>query len=124
MDHAQRYVCVVDDDPDLRDALRLVLELRGYAVEEAEDGEAALTLLRERPQCCLVLLDLMMPGMNGWEFRKAQRQAPELASIPVLVLSAIRDLPQQADEIEAVACLSKPVDIDHLLEVVGRHCSA
>jgi two-component system, chemotaxis family, chemotaxis protein CheY len=62
--------------------------------------------------------------MNGWQFRKAQRQTPELASIPVLVLSAVRDLPKQAGEIEAVACLSKPVDIDHLFEVVGGKCSA
>ena len=85
-------MCVVDDDPDMREALRLVLELRGYSVEEAADGQRALELLRSNPGCCLILLDLMMPGMNGWQFRKAQQEAPELAAIPVVVLSAMRDV--------------------------------
>jgi two-component system chemotaxis response regulator CheY len=119
----RRYVCVVDDDADMREALRLVLELRGYSVEEATDGQRALELLRENPGCCLILLDLMMPGMNGWQFRKAQQETPELAAIPVAVLSAMRDVCKHAAEVGAVACLSKPLDMNQLMTEVSRHCA-
>jgi CheY-like chemotaxis protein len=116
-------VCVVDDDPDMREALRLVLELGGYSVEEAADGGEALELLRRNSRCCLILLDLMMPGMNGWQFRQAQLETPELAAIPVAVLSAMRDVCTHAAEVGAVACLSKPLDMDRLMAEVSRHCA-
>jgi CheY-like chemotaxis protein len=122
-DERRRYVCVVDDDPDMREALRLVLEVRGYSVEDAADGQGALDLLRSNPGCCLILLDLMMPGMNGWQFRAAQQEAPELAAIPVAVLSAMRDVCTHAAEVGAVACLSKPLDMDRLMAEVSRYCA-
>jgi two-component system, chemotaxis family, chemotaxis protein CheY len=118
----RRYLCVVDDDPDMREALRLMLELGGYRVEEAAEGQQALALLRRQPECCLILLDLMMPGMNGWQFRKAQQEVPELAAIPVLVLSAMRDVSRHAEEVGAVACFSKPIDTDRLMAEIARHC--
>jgi two-component system chemotaxis response regulator CheY len=121
-DERRHYVCVVDDDPDMREALRLVLELGGYRVEEAAEGQAALELLRRDPSCCLILLDLMMPGMNGWQFRKAQQDSPELAAIPVVVLSAMRDVCRHATEVGAVACLSKPIAMDRLMAEVSRRC--
>jgi CheY-like chemotaxis protein len=116
------YICVVDDDPDIREVVRLVLEARGYRVTEAADGAEALARLHEEPDCCVILLDLMMPGMNGWEFRAHQRTEPALASIPVVVLSGVRELTEQAKTIEADAYLQKPVDLDRLLDTIDQHC--
>lgn len=114
-------VCIVDDDPDIREVLRLVLEMRGYDVIEAADGVAALSALHGAG-CCTILLDLMMPGMSGWEFRARQRVDPELASIPVVVLSGVRDLHRQAGDLGAAAYLQKPVELERLIGEVARFC--
>src|SRR3954470_12387725 len=93
----KKRVLVVDDDPDIRESVRLVLEDEGYEVEEAADGAAALALLRAattRPD--VILLDLMMPVMNGWQFRAAQLADDDLADIPVIVLSADSNLSEKA----------------------------
>jgi CheY-like chemotaxis protein len=117
------FVCIVDDDPDIREIVAIVLEARGYRVVSARDGAEALSALRHDPHaCCLILLDLMMPGMSGWEFRAVMTTEPDLAKIPVIVLSGVRDVAKQAAQIEAVACLQKPVDIERLLAEVDRHC--
>jgi CheY-like chemotaxis protein len=113
-------VFVVDDDPDIREVVHLVLEARGYRVVEAADGAEALTRLAGEDDCRVILLDLMMPGMNGWEFRAAQRKAPRLARIPVLVLSGMRELNAQTSEIDASAVLQKPVDLEQLLREVEQ----
>ena len=84
MTSAGLSVCVVDDDADIREVLTDVLSIEGYDVVAAGDGESALALLRARPSACrLILLDLMMPRMNGWEFRRQQLQDPTIAEIPV-----------------------------------------
>jgi CheY-like chemotaxis protein len=117
------FVCVVDDDPDIRDIVALVLESNGYRVIVARDGADALAQLRREPGCCcVILLDLMMPGVNGWEFRALQTRDPELSRIPVLVLSGVHQLAAQAKQMQAAAYLQKPVDLDRLLTEVGRHC--
>jgi CheY-like chemotaxis protein len=116
------YVCVVDDDPDIREVVGLVLEGLGHRVVAAAGGREALDKLVAEPGCCLVVLDLMMPGMNGWDFRAAQRGIPELASIPVVVLSGVRELGAQAADLGAAACLQKPVDLDELTKVVATYC--
>ena len=123
-DERRGYVCIVEDDHDMREVLRLALEIRGYSVEEAAEGEEALAVLRKRPACCLILLDLMMPGMNGWQFRKTQLESPVLAEIPVVVLSAMREACSHASELRAAACLTKPVDMEHLIAETARHCRA
>lgn len=116
-------VCIVDDDSDIREAMRLVLELRGYDVLEASDGAEALEVMRRSDApCCLVLLDLMMPGMNGWEFRARQRADPALASVPVVVLSGVREVASQARELDASEVLQKPIDLEQLVSIVERHC--
>jgi len=110
-------VMVVDDEKDLRDGVCELLAARGHDVVGAEDGRAALELLRSanRPPD-VILLDLMMPGMNGWQFREEQRKDPQLAAIPVVVITATRNVRQiRADDI-----LHKPVKADQLLEVVER----
>jgi CheY-like chemotaxis protein len=116
-------VCIIDDDADIRDSIRFALEIEGYHLIEAVDGEDALTRLHssDRP-ICLILLDLMMPGMNGWEFRRRQLADPELAGIPVYLISGGRELPHHAVELQARGYLSKPVALTALLETVGQFC--
>jgi CheY-like chemotaxis protein len=117
-------VLVVDDDRDIREMLVQTLEDEGYPVAAAADGAEALALLTRasRPPC-LILLDLMMPGMNGWEFRAAQLQEPELVEIPVVVLSARTDVARAAAEMAGVAYIPKPIDFDLLMHTVARHCA-
>ena len=93
-----------------------MLAARGYEVVSAEDGRAALEHLREGRRPDVILLDLMMPGMNGWQFREEQRSDPKLASIPVVVITATRNVRRiQADEV-----VHKPIKPEHLLHVVER----
>ncbi len=115
-------VLVVDDNIEVRQAFASLLEGEGYRVAEADDGVAALRLLREgQIHPCLILLDLMMPRMTGWDFRAEQSRDARLAHIPVLVVSA-DPLASQATHLGA-AVLTKPTDPNRLLELVARHCA-
>src|SRR5690349_16993945 len=91
-----RRVLVVDDDADIRETVSLILEDEGYEVQSAQDGAAALGVLRAGPLPDVILLDLMMPVMNGWQFREQQTRDPRLAAIPVVVLSADSSLRDKA----------------------------
>jgi CheY-like chemotaxis protein len=114
-------VFVVEDDVDTRDMLGRFLELEGFRVELASNGKQALERLQSGVNPCVILLDLMMPVMDGWQFRRQQIQNQELAAIPVIVVSAAgRD---RMSEIDANAYLSKPVDLELLLERVSYYCS-
>jgi two-component system response regulator CpxR len=107
-------VLVVDDDAEIREVMIHLLEQEGYTVLGAENGLQALVQLREsHPN--LMLLDLMMPVMSGWEVLEALAETGELARIPVIVVSAMCAPGAQA-------CLRKPVDLDELLALVGRYC--
>jgi two-component system, chemotaxis family, chemotaxis protein CheY len=112
-----RYVLVVEDDLDVRETVAEVLTMEGHVVATAKDGLEGLQVARQRPPD-VILLDLMMPRMTGWEFRAAQRADPVLSSIPVVVVSAC-SLDVFA-EIDATAYLPKPFDLDKLLAVVER----
>jgi CheY-like chemotaxis protein len=112
-------VLIVDDETDIREAIAELLAEEGYDVEGARDGAEALTKAR-RCHPSLVLLDLMMPGMNGWEFRAKQRGDPELAAIPVVVLSALGRVPG----VDAAGFLQKPFELDDLLTAVRVHAHA
>ena len=113
-------VFIVEDDVDTREMLGRFLELEGYRVESAANGKLALERLDAGAPACVILLDLMMPVMDGWQFRREQAQHAALADIPVIVVSAAgRDRIQQID---ADAYLSKPVDLDELLERVTEYC--
>ena len=116
-------VLVVDDNDDVRQALAALLEGDGYRVAEASDGLSALKLLRGgemRP--CLIVLDLMMPRMNGWDFRAEQSRDAVLAPIPVVIVSA-DPLASHAARLGAAAVLPKPADPDEFLALVERHCT-
>ncbi len=89
MTHHGRRVLVVEDDADVRGALAAVLEVAGYQVVEASHGGEALDHLRAATKTfCMILLDLFMPTMNGWAFRAEQMKDPDMAAIPVIVVSA------------------------------------
>jgi CheY-like chemotaxis protein len=113
-------VLVVEDDFDLCDALVPILEYDGHRVVSAANGREALDRLHEMAPPSLILLDLMMPVMDGEQFRAEQLRDPALASIPVVVLSAHAHAEERAARIGAVACLRKPFDVDVLLEQVRR----
>ena|SRR5919201_5861293 len=116
-------VLVVEDNAEVRQALVALLEGEGYRVVEATDGVSALRLLRTgEVQPCLIVLDLMMPRMSGWDFRREQSNDRRFAAIPVVVLSA-DPLASQAERIGAAAVLPKPADPERFLELIGRHCA-
>jgi DNA-binding response OmpR family regulator len=112
-----RRLLLVEDDDDVRASLADVLDLAGYAVVEASNGRHAMRAMRADPPR-LVILDLMMPVMSGWEVLEQMRADPALAEIPVCLLSA----QAQIAPVEAVHVLHKPVSIDELLTVVRSHC--
>ena len=110
-------ILVVDDDPDLRLALVDVLEESGYRVLTAENGRAALEVLRtETPN--LILLDVMMPVMNGIDFAGEMQKDPNRAAIPIVIFSAHTDHERLADSLRVAGSLGKPVRVDDLLAVV------
>jgi two-component system response regulator CpxR len=108
-------VLVVDDEVDIRETMRAVLEAEGYRVATAADGREALDKLKREPPPKLVLLDLTMPVMNGYELLEEMKNDVELASIPVTVVSAICDLKPPR-----VPYLKKPFDVDVLTRSVAR----
>lgn len=110
-------ILVVDDDPSASEALSTLLEDEGYDVARAANGQVALNHLNSAPTPAAIILDLMMPVMDGWEFRRRQQKNADLASIPVVVVSALR----QPKSIEGVAAiLTKPLDVDRLLGIVSE----
>ena len=113
-------VFVVEDDLDTRDMLGRFLELEGFHVELAANGKQALERLSAGVHPCVILLDLMMPVMDGWQFRREQVRHRGLAEIPVIVVSAAGK--DRLAEIDANAYLSKPVDLEQLLERVSQYC--
>jgi two-component system response regulator MprA len=116
-------LCVVDDDADIREALRDVLTFEGYEVVLADDGQSALERLRARGNgCCLILLDLMMPRMNGWEFRRKQLADPALAGIPVVLLTGAGTAAKAIDELHVEGTIEKPFDLDALLAKIAHYC--
>ena len=121
-------VLIVEDDFDTREMIATLLTTQGFYAVGAEDGLEALHLLRtvrhRAPQApCLVLLDLSMPRLGGQEFRRAQLNDPILAGIPIAIMSGATDATERAQTLGAVATLTKPIDLDILIDVVRRYCS-
>lgn len=110
---------VVEDDPDVVGVLDILLTSEGYRVTSARNGAEALSLLRDGDHPSLILLDLMMPVMDGWQFRTIQRDEAPLAEIPVVIMTGAGE-PLDADQLAADAFLKKPVDLTDLLTVIKR----
>lgn len=115
------HVLIVDDDTDVREMLEMFLGHSGYTIDLATNGAEALRKMRERPPC-LVLLDLMMPVMSGWQFRERQLADPALAGVPVVCITAAYDA-QTVSRRLGLPCLQKPVDLEALVSIVHRACS-
>jgi CheY-like chemotaxis protein len=112
-------ILVVEDDFEMRYALVNLLDEEGYTVDGVPNGLAALTYLEQHPDTALILLDLMMPTMNGWEFRQAQLQRPELAKIPVVIFSVAAET--VIADLQACAYIKKPGNLNVLFETI-QHC--
>jgi CheY-like chemotaxis protein len=119
-DSDPKSILVVDDDDDIRSTLREFLENRGYTVHLAANGREALDRLRQgmrRPG--LILLDMMMPVMDGNAFRAEQERDPELSTIPIVVFSAYGNVARTAEALHAAGHLKKPLSPDVLLKTVA-----
>jgi CheY-like chemotaxis protein len=120
-----RHILVVEDDLSIREAVSEILELEGFSVSCAQNGAVALERLADparRPG--LILLDLMMPVMDGWSLARALAERPELAGIPVVILSASLGPEARSDAPSAAAVLAKPFELQRLLDAVDRLCLA
>lgn len=112
-------VLIIDDDEDLRDALADLLARKGYEVLCARNGREALALLAEYPNPCLVLLDLVMPVMDGWQFLSAVQTDPVLSGLSVVIVSAHAGTHAPTG---GRTVLRKPFELDELYQVVEQHC--
>lgn len=111
-------IVLIEDDRDIRVSLMQLLEFEGYRVLTAENGKDGLTLLKKNPTPKLIILDLMMPVMNGWQFLEAKKENPELAPLPVLVITAISDGIKPSQGIDV---MKKPVEVEALLKIINKY---
>jgi DNA-binding response OmpR family regulator len=110
-----RHILVVDDEPVIRETLGELLEIDGYLVETAQNGLDALRRLRQRRPDVLVL-DLMLPVLDGWDVLRACRADPMLTDLPIIVMSARPDVAESVAGLDVQACLTKPFEFDELLD--------
>jgi len=113
-------VLIVEDDADLREMMAQLLSLEGFHTAAVANGREALEYLQRSESPEVILLDLMMPVMDGWEFVKHQQADPILSHVPVIVLSALDQ--SRTASVDAAAFLKKPLDFDRLLELVRSYC--
>ncbi|MBC7538653.1 MAG: response regulator [Bacteriovorax sp.] len=120
---SDNYVLLVEDDLDISEAIQSILEEEKYKVKSTFNGKEALDFLATaNSNPSLILLDIMMPYMNGYEFREAQLLDPKIANIPTIILSAAGKH-EDLDKLNFKECLKKPLDLDTLLDVVKRNIS-
>jgi len=119
---AEGAILLLEDHDDFREMLRTYLQRAGYRCEGYSSALDALTVLQGGKKVCLILLDLMMPGLSGFQFRTEQLADAALRDIPVVVLTAGQHSLDYHGNLEAVAYLQKPVDFDQVLAVVREHC--
>ena len=123
---ANTFVLGVDDEPDAREMLSIALRDAGFQTMSAANGAEALTILKEtvaskRTRCGLILLDLMMPVLNGWDFRRKQKGDPALAAIPVVLMSAGAHIAAATGDLDAAGSVAKPVELSDLVSKVRRY---
>ena len=116
-------VLIIEDDEAISEAIASLLEDCGYSAICAADGRGGLEALRSGSKPSLILLDMAMPGMNGWRFREEQMKDPGLAEIPVVVFTADSRAEERARELGAAGWLRKPVDPLRLLSTVEKLCT-
>ena len=114
------HILVVEDNDDVREMMAVTLQLEGHEVSTAVNGQDALEKLRAGDRPCVILLDLMMPVMNGWEFQRALEKDVSLQEVPVIIVSAATA--ELVEKTDAAAYLPKPLDMEELLDTVGGLC--
>lgn len=114
-----KSILVVEDNIDIQESLKATLENEGYSVFTADNGREAIDRLGEIPTPCLILLDLMMPVMNGWEFVEEINKDIMLSSIPIVVVTAIGD---SKNSPKTDGYIPKPINFDALISAVCKHC--
>lgn len=118
-----KVVLIVEDDPSTAAALADIIRLAGHEPVVAVNGQEALDILNAgEVEICLVVLDLSMPVMDGWELRKRMVADPRLASLPVIVVTADANARKRAEQAQAVQFLTKPIEPSVLLETIDQHC--
>jgi two-component system, chemotaxis family, chemotaxis protein CheY len=115
-------VLIIEDDDDSRVMLATILTLQGYRVVTATNGVEGLSVARQH-QPCLILLDLMMPVMDGEQFRNVQRTDKSIGDIPVVLVTAKNDGRAIAQRMGARCCIQKPLMFDELVRCVSEHCA-
>jgi CheY-like chemotaxis protein len=115
-------VLLVDDDSPSVEALREMLEYEGLQVVWEQNGRDALSRLRESGEFCVILLDLMMPVLDGFGFRRQQLQDPKLASIPVIIITADGTAAERAKELGTEVYFRKPISPPDLLRAIRKYC--
>lgn len=120
-----KQILLVEDERDLRETLKLILELEGFRVAAAQNGREGLDLLDGSAPPCLIVLDLMMPVMSGWEFLEILKREHRalLFTTPMVVITAAADIGQQPVDLDC-RVFKKPFDIEPLLNVAREHCAA
>ncbi|HET6149216.1 MAG TPA: response regulator [Polyangia bacterium] len=117
-----RRILLIEDDFMLRGSLSEFLQGEGYRVESAANGVDALRRLERPPRPALILLDIMLPYMDGLEFRAVQRATPDIADIPVIVITAVGVQPEVAKELDLRRRFFKPLDLPQLLAAIDQAC--
>jgi CheY-like chemotaxis protein len=115
-----KSILVIEDNKEIQDSLKSALEVEGYNVFTADNGQDGMDKLGRIPTPCMILLDLMMPVMNGWEFVEELSKDLMLSTIPVIVVSAFGD---KKGTPKTEGYIQKPIDLDALLNTVCKHCS-
>jgi CheY-like chemotaxis protein len=115
-----QQILIVEDDAPLREALSQVLSDEGYELSSARDGLEAVNFLKKGNRPDVILLDLSMPVVNGWEFRMFQKRDPDLARIPVILITAGGYTREEVAWLEPSALLSKPIDLPFLLSTIRK----
>jgi CheY-like chemotaxis protein len=121
---SNRHILIVEDAPEMVILLRQLLEEEGYSVDVAMNGQEALDFLRGKKNLpFLILLDLMMPVMDGFQFRQEQEKDVRLASIPIVIMTADGNIESKELKVGAKGAIKKPMDIKTVIEVVHRFCA-
>ena len=119
----KRRILIVEDEPDIRESLQEIFESEGYLITTASNGKEALECLKTALPPNLILLDLMMPTMNGEEFVAEQRLNVDFAKIPVLLMSADNSTEKKAIQMGVNGHVRKPLELEDLLTMVNRYCT-
>lgn len=114
----KKRILIIEDDANIREVLELALASEGYEVSSASNGKDGLSRIASHGKPDLILLDLMMPIMNGWEFVEALKSSKELSTLPVVVVSAFTE---KSHQISCNAFLTKPLDLNLLLRAIEEH---